>query len=140
MRLFVRIILMASVLVFCGCGPKVEQNRQKIEGSVSVNGVPLAQGDIEFMPLAGFVDKTFSGAPIKDGRYLIVPKKGLAPGEYLVRITGQEETGKMEDQNGMGPTPQMRDIVPPKYNRDSTLKVTVEGKKANQFDFDLKTK
>ena len=140
MKSFVQILLTISVLAFIGCGSGVQQNRQKIEGSVSVNGVPLAQGVIEFMPLSGYADKTFSGAPIKDGHYSIIPKKGLAPGEYLVRISGQEETGKMEEHEGMDPTPVMRDIVPPKYNRDSTLTVTVEEKKANRFDFDLKTK
>lgn len=135
-----QIVMIVSILACFGCGPKVEQNRQKIEGSVSVDGVPVAQGDIEFMPLAGYTDKTFSGGPIKDGHYSIVPQKGLAPGEYLVRITGQQETGKMIENNEMGPEPEMRDIVPVKYNRDSTLKVVVEEKKNNRFDFDLKTK
>src|SRR5688500_6809058 len=66
-----------------GCGDSF--NRHTVSGQISLNGVPVEQGDISFTP----VDETSfgGGAMIVKGSYETAPEKGLPPGKYVVRIS-----------------------------------------------------
>jgi hypothetical protein len=70
---------------------------------------------------------------VAEGHYEI----RTSPGETRVRITAPRKTGKMLD-DGMGvKTPELVDILPPKYNSASTLTRTIETSGKATIDFKL---
>lgn len=79
------VVLWVSVIVSMGCGKKVE--RTAVSGVVSLDGEPVKDGQVSFEPAQGASGKMEFGI-IADGKYSIPEQFGLAPGEYLVRITG----------------------------------------------------
>ncbi len=69
-----------------GCGKHDDPlNRQAISGSVTLDGQPLQQGTISFLPLEK--KDTSGGATITSGKYSVAREQGLAPGKYKVMIS-----------------------------------------------------
>lgn len=134
---------LAAMLLLCsvagpwfGCS-RNPLGRQAISGVVTLDGVPLDDGKIEFAPQKqkGTVG---SGCAIREGKYHIPTLKGLPPGEYLVRISGLE---KHADTNTSfaGIPPPSRERIPPEYNVRSKLIVRVTEDGPNTFNFDITT-
>lgn len=71
----------ATVLGAAGCGGPVNR---AITGNVTLDGKPLDEAVIIFIPLAIQAGKT--GAAIKAGRYEVPRDVGLIPGRYRVEI------------------------------------------------------
>src|SRR5262249_43246424 len=111
----------------------------------TVDGSPLPQGSIEFIPLDPRMGQT-GATGIKDGQYAISAERGLVAGEYRVQIRALKPTGK-KYWDGMGderrPASQknyveeMKPYIPARYNDQSTLKAKVEPGKVNEFDYNL---
>jgi hypothetical protein len=127
-----------------GClrGPS---DRGAVKGKVTVDGSPLSDGSIEFLPMDTKTGQT-GATPIKDGAYAISADRGLFAGEYRVQIRAMKPTGK-KHWDGMGderrPASQknyvdeMRESIPARYNDRSTLKARIEPGKVNEFDYNL---
>src|SRR5262245_45567977 len=80
----------AGGLLLCGCaGSEVSSS-----GTVTLDGKPLADGDIRFIPIEG-TSGPDAGAEIKDGKYNAF-QTGLAGGKYRVSIAGHKESGYTE--------------------------------------------
>jgi hypothetical protein len=129
--------LALALAVAPGCGPTSDDiNRQPVSGAVTLDKKPLTQGSITFTPLA---DGPSAGGMIDQGRYSIARADGPAPGSYRVTIVAMQPTGrKLPDPEGPPGSlaEELQNIVPPRYNTKSELKVEVkEG--GNTFDFDL---
>ena len=101
--------------------------RVPLYGSVSINGTPIKVGAISFLPLGSPKLVTSSGASVINGKYSVPTNKGVVPGEYRVEIYA---TGDVGDG-----TSRIRRLVPPKYNAESELTITVA--KGKSYDFDL---
>jgi hypothetical protein len=143
--------LLASALLglpflsFAGCGQQTDGPlREAVSGSVSLDGQPLPDGLIQLIPTSAR-EGTVSGAVVKDGKFSIERQKGLAPGEYRVVINsggrGGDVPKPLEEAPGLldaSNTP--KDLIPPQYNTNSTLKAEVKASAPNTFDFSLKTK
>lgn len=101
-------------LVGCGDGhPKT----YPVSGKVTVNGKPVATGDIMLIPEKGRA----AGGPIVDGRFQLTTfdeNDGAPKGTYKVVVTGDEPYGK-----------QMRTTVPDRYSTvdGSDKTVTIDG-------------
>ncbi|MDR1922932.1 MAG: hypothetical protein LBQ66_01055 [Planctomycetaceae bacterium] len=130
--------LLFTCLLVCvvGCGFFNSQNRQPIDGEVTLGGKPVETGRIEFSPIGNPDNYTLSGATITNGRYSIPRSKGLAPGEYGVRIVVLEEF-PLEKTEESDPDTGFRNAAPPEFGNQSTQKVTVESGKKNKFDFNM---
>lgn len=109
--------------------------RAIVTGQVKFNDKPVQSGQITFLPLKGPV----AMGPISEGTYRIDWKGGVPVGECKVELLGYEDTGKEIIVGAGGKTEkETRQVLPAKYNTDSTLSVTVEEGQENQRDFDLK--
>jgi len=151
-------LLLTSVLVGCGGGDEVPSEFQEVmskivpaTGKVTLAGEPLANATVTFIPVNDGAD-TASAVTDANGMYdLVTPlpgispeeSKGVAPGEYRVRISrfampdgSPIPAGMMEaEAEGEG----AKESVPAKYSNfeATTLKVTVASPKAeNNFDLE----
>jgi hypothetical protein len=129
-----------------GCFGEVSP-RAAVRGRVTLDGTPLPNGLIEFIPL----DKQKGqpgGSAIENGLYAINADKGLFEGDYQVQIRADRPTGKKE-WDGMGderwPASKkhyvdvMESAIPARYNDRTTLKATIARGKVNECNFDLQT-
>jgi hypothetical protein len=118
---------LAAAVAGCGKPPKAV-----VHGTVTLDGKPLADGSIEFFPIAGAGQS--AGTAIKDGAYDVE----ASVGEMQVTINGIEVTGKQKAYD----TPEspmidvVRNPVPAKYNTKSELKKTLVAGQ-NEANFDL---
>jgi hypothetical protein len=130
------IILLSVFSIGCNKNP---QGRIEISGTVTLDGVPIKDGSIGFEPTGSQTLKVKSGAHIADGKYKMPVASSLVPGEYSVRISASQETGKIIE-TPMGPIAEMVDIVPSEFGSESTQMITVTEKGKQIFDFDMKSK
>lgn len=121
-------------LLCCGCAG----SESTITGTVNLDGKPVAEGDIRFIPMEG-TEGGDAGAAIRDGKYKIAAPE-LAEGKYRVRIRGYKQSGKFEpDPLGGPPIKGIVQIVPREYSGPVSKEVREIIRGANRFDFDLVT-
>jgi hypothetical protein len=104
-----RFAVLFTVLCFLVATPA--RADEKVSGTVTLQGKPLAEGKVTFY----LANDQFVGSKIKDGKYLI---DRVPAGTCKVTITGKG--------------------VPGKYGTEEASSLTVEVKKGGEFDFDLK--
>jgi hypothetical protein len=113
------VTLAAALITAAGCGPK--DPRITVHGTVTLDGQPLAEGRVGFIP----DDKALgaSGASIEDGRFSIKVYKGPS----RVEITAQKE-GQRPAAPGALPEAGIVvwSIIPARYNEKSTLSYNVQ--------------
>ncbi len=121
-----------------GCGKHDDPlNRQAISGSVTLDGQPLQQGTISFLPLEK--KDTSGGATITSGKYSVAREQGLAPGKYKVMISASK-SGVAGGQEAPGMPVMAAELIPEEYNTKSDKSVDVTVKGPNTFDFDITSK
>lgn len=130
------VLLLAGLLMpeLVGCAAR--EQFLPVEGSVHLEGKPLAQGSISFTPLGA---GRSAGTEIRDGAFVLTPRDGLSPGRYRVEITAFESTGLTvvdEDLAGREEA-ELRQIIPERYNARSSLEVTLESEGENRLRFEL---
>ena len=139
--------VLCKLLLFCvpsllqaGCGG--EDGRATVRGTVSLEGVPLESGMIQFLPTPGSSGLA-AGAIIENGRYSIT-KKGPMPGNYKVLVTACHKTGQMVPVPTIGPGVKEGEMmeekvqfIPDKYNTNSELMVEIEpGRNSHNFELE----
>lgn len=126
-----RRLLIFGLVIFLsclnGCGNSNPFGRIPINGAVTLDGIPIESGTIEFSPIAG---KIGSGGKITAGKYSLPLDKGLPPGDYIVRITSPiipSATSNAGKIPGMEPEDVHlgKERVHARFNSKSELKVTV---------------
>jgi hypothetical protein len=126
------------LVLLAGCSRST--GRLSLEGTVTFDGAPLAEGSILFLPQGNTTSPTCGGR-ISQGRFSILPKDGAACGTFRVQITAVRNTGRKltrpMDGQQMDKTEQ---FIPARYNQNSELTATVGDKDPNQFEFVLKSK
>jgi hypothetical protein len=124
------------IFIFAGCGSSGPEIAY-VSGRVTMDGKPLPNASIVFIPENG---RPAGARTDKDGKYVLnfnETRQGAMPGQNTVRITTQREAE--QDENGKTVLPASIETVPAKYNTNSTLSFTVEPKKKNVADFNLKS-
>ncbi|RCS54686.1 hypothetical protein DTL42_06040 [Bremerella cremea] len=121
-------------LLTVGCGgPK--SDKLEMTGKVTLDGQPLQEGaiTIEATDDKGGVD----GGMITDGEYKVL----TTPGDKLIKINATKVVGQKKTYNTPdSPTEDVvKEIIPPKYNTRSDIKVTVTADAASH-DFTLESK
>ncbi|WP_435018056.1 hypothetical protein TA3x_005696 [Tundrisphaera sp. TA3] len=136
--------LLAVASSGCGMAGSDDLPREAISGKVTLDGQPLAQGVIQFLP-ASRNEGIAGGATIEAGSYSVPRAQGLVPGQYRVTINSVKDGGASQAAPADSPGPIVaaevpKELLPPKYNAQSDLVAKVQAGQANQFDFDLKSK
>ena len=127
---------LALLLAVAGCGSGGPP-RLRVVGVVTLDGQPLADGAISFMPTGKGVA---AGATIAGGRYVVEGARGPTPGEYRVEIRASAPSGKqLKDSFGQASIAEMESIIPTRYNDKTTLRAEITAAFPNQFDYSLST-
>jgi hypothetical protein len=127
--------LAAGVL---GCGSSGPQ-RASVAGEVTLNGSPIEQGTITFVPASGNAGPTAGGAII-DGKYNVPKAVGPLVGRQRVELRAWRKTGVMIP-NPMSAGAMMEEKVEAfgaEFNDQSTLERDVASGH-NVFDFALES-
>jgi len=119
--------LSAALLCFgilggnAGCGHSKDQGT--VIGVVTLDGAPLAEGAVRFVPVAG--DAPTSGANVAEGAFIAkVPF-----GQMRVEITAAKIVGTRKMYEGMDDSPLeniVEELIPTKYNVRSELTLDVK--------------
>jgi hypothetical protein len=127
----------AAILASAGCS-KNAADRVVVEGSVSFNGEPVANGQISFYPTEANPGPV-SGGPIKDGKYVAQARGGVPLGNHRVEITGFRPMKSTGGPVGEGlPAEQ---YLPSQFNQRSELTALVEATpNPKTLDFDLQSR
>ncbi|MEQ1825095.1 MAG: hypothetical protein ABL921_04090 [Pirellula sp.] len=130
--------VMCMVVIVCsGCGDSTS-GRGRVQGKVTIDGVPLAVGQIRFFALTGGIG---ADGNVTDGVYDIPTKEGMSAGTYRVELSSTKTTGrKVPDRDG-GPGDTKDEVIeslPAKFNQSSTIQIEFDPKTPKSYDFDLK--
>lgn len=111
------VFLATLVLVLTSC----ERGRQRVpvSGRVTYEGHPIKRGAIRFLPDKQ-TEAPMSGAVIIEGQYTVA-QGGVPVGTHRIEIEAYEGGSEDGDVN----VPAARQYLPPRYNRESDLSLTV---------------
>jgi hypothetical protein len=132
--------VLVALVALGGCGGANPLGRQAIRGTVTLDGVPLASGSIEFTPLEG--SGVGSGAVIEAGKFEIPAEGGLPPGKYRVSIVDNPPAPPLPAGHMPGDDlpPQPKPRVPATWNQQSQQQIEVTERGPNRFEFHITTK
>ena len=117
-----------------GCGG---DGRLRVSGDVTVDGVPVEYGSIDFKPINGTQGPT-AGAKITEGKYEVPAAKGPFEGEFRVEIVAIRTVNKksVDMVTGERLAQTSERFLPEKYNKNSELTVELSADK-DKYDFPL---
>jgi hypothetical protein len=128
------LLVIASVAI-TGCGKNNAVKKYKVSGTVTMDGKNVKEGRILFVPKDGVGPA--DGGAVVDGKYEFECTDGKKRVEIRATLKG-EDTGKMPKSMNM-PSPKLTELIPPKYNSETTLEANVTTDPSqNTFDFTLK--
>lgn len=127
-------VLVLGLACLGGCGSG-GGGQATVSGEVTVDGQPLKEGMIRFVPADG--KSTPADTTIKDGKFTTT----VTPGDKKVEITAPKVVGKMKmyDTPDAKTVDKIEELIPPQFNVESKLTWKVE-KGSQEKKFDLKTK
>ncbi|MBL8848331.1 MAG: hypothetical protein JNG89_01545 [Planctomycetaceae bacterium] len=113
---------------------------------MTLDGAPLKEGTITFFP-SGATRGPAAGGAIVDGRYDISASEGPIVGTSRVELRSVQKTGRIvkspvaveSDGLPIDMVEETREVVPPQYNRDSTLEFTIKEGDENVNDIILQS-
>jgi hypothetical protein len=138
-----RIVVVIAALIMlatsAGCASRGPE-RFEVSGTVTLDGAPLADGDILFRPQPGTQAPTVSGR-IASGEFDIPAEQGPLAGSYTVAITAERPTGRKvrADILGEETTDQYEQYLPPRYNDQTELTADVKSSR-DDLAFELTSK
>jgi len=138
MRLILWCRAIGVMVLVAGCGSDEGPERAAVSGTVTVDGEPLAEGAISFLPAEGTEGPT-AGGTIEAGKYDIPKANGVVVGKNRVQITGNRKTGRKVPDAGK-PGSMREEVVSaisPEFNTKSKLVETVKSGD-NTLNFDVK--
>lgn len=128
------LVIVGCLLILSGCSKSL---RQDITGNVTVDGQPLSEGYIKFIPQAGTSGPT-AGARIQEGKFFIDREGGTFAGIFRVEITAVRPSNKKAFDHESGQMVNVSEqYIPDKYNDSSELTAEVKASQTNQFEFVL---
>lgn len=131
------LVLAAVAVLSAGC----DNNRRKgVEGMVTLDGAPLADGYVKLLPQEGTAGPA-AGAEIKDGRFSIDVTKGTFTGLFRVEITATRLSSRTNIDPDTGEKHSLREqYLPARYNTESQLTAQIKDDQANRLEFNLTSK
>ncbi|MDR2439853.1 MAG: hypothetical protein LBE12_10850, partial [Planctomycetaceae bacterium] len=115
-------------VAFSGCSPSVKRNLpvEYVEGIVTMDGIPLDNASVQFVPKTEGQGEAAGGYTDAKGKYTLTSlngdlNKGALPDNYIVLITKTISVlipGSVP-QEGDAPLEETKEIVPAAYNNRS---------------------
>jgi hypothetical protein len=127
-------VLPLAGLVSLGCGSS-GPTTYPVAGTVTFDGVPLAEGDIMLLDADGKLAP--DGGKIMDGQFQMKTTAGKKRVE--IRATRKEKLPPGQE-GAMGESEAYIDYIPPRYNSSSDLILDVQTSGENRFDAKLESK
>jgi len=110
-------IVLGALLTGSGCG----KSGARLEGAVTLDGNPIAEGKVRFYPQGSDRQPPVT-APIKDGWYTA---SSVPLGKVLVRISATKKTGRMIHEYSE-PREEVISIIPKAYEDGIAIEVTAD--------------
>jgi hypothetical protein len=111
-------LVLATLVSGCGAD-KPTYPAARLEGSVTLDGKPIAEGNLQFVPRdAG--QAPITRASIVEGQYVA---EAVPLGKLRVLLSASQETGKMVTEYST-PRPQVINLIPEKYRAGIPIEVT----------------
>jgi hypothetical protein len=142
----IRLFIIVCALCICASCSK-KPSIGKVHGTVMLNGRPLPDGSIRFIPIDGMTGT--SGATIKNGSYeankVPVNKMRVEINGFDMNVTEKKAAAKLKrqhDENSIGTNSDYDlplELIPEKYNSKSELTLDVQ-EGDNPKDFNLSSK
>lgn len=134
-------LVLALAAFTVGCGSSGGVARTGVSGEVTLDGKPVPFGSVQFIPV-GAASGPMASAQVTDGRFELSAADGPVIGQLRVEIRtdfGRMHPGEGPEQlakryHGLPP-----ETIPPRYHRDSELKVTTAAGTKNHFSFPLQS-
>jgi hypothetical protein len=140
-------LLIVFLVSGCGSGDRLGV---AVSGNVTLDGAPLKDGMISFIPDATTESPT-AGASIEDGKFSIPRQGGPLPGKYRVEISSSKEGSQTKKQVGQmfgrpasefpagvqSQTAVRENIIPSRYNATSELTATIPDQASFEVNFNL---
>ncbi|WP_417390544.1 carboxypeptidase regulatory-like domain-containing protein [Gimesia sp.] len=125
----------ALLLTGCGSGAEKLPELSDATGTILLDGKPLAGAQVSFEPqITNSVKaKASFGSTDEQGKFKLrynATTDGVIPGKQIVRVSKLSGTNEEPGE----------EILPDKYNTQSTLTAEVTKEGPNDFTFDLKSK
>jgi hypothetical protein len=139
---------MALAMAALGCGGGVpdERPRVAVKGMVTLDGQPLENAVIRFVPFPEVNGPTTSIA-ITSGKFDLPPSSGPVAGKHRIEIESTDHGGIAPDDEAAlaelaaGKRKLAKTVkIPAIYNSRSTLERTIQADSPNEFEFTLVTK
>ncbi|WP_291171768.1 carboxypeptidase-like regulatory domain-containing protein [Gimesia sp.] len=138
LRMFVLLICSSFLFHGCSSGPDDVPETGTVTGTVTLDGAPLADAQVQFQPENG---RTSTGTTDAEGHYELDYSgtlKGAKIGKHSVSITTfNAPEGNLETKEAQKQVP--KEKVPAQYNANTTLTADVKAGE-NTIDFDLQSK
>ena len=131
-------LLLVALVLLSGCGDS-GLDKVIVSGKVSYQGEPVQDGLLRFVPVEGTKGPA-SGAVIRDGAYTAKAIGGVPLGKLRVEIRAFRKPANAPRREGpdLAFRPEARkQYLPPKYNLQSELTVTLDSTGQQTRDFDL---
>lgn len=127
-----------GVFLFVGCGSGDGKPRVALEGRVTLDGKELTNGLVSLIPTDSAGETAV--AVIENGKYVIDEEAGPTPGRYKVLVESQQPTGRKvrDTDNPRSKVDEVREVVPPQYNAQSTLEIEIKPHAGQTHDLALK--
>jgi len=127
-------------LFIAGCGGGSDVDLAQVEGTVTLDGKPLAGVNLEFTPAgeSGGSPSYSSGPTDANGHYKLMytfDKPGAMVGKHTVRITTAAPEGEDDEEDD---ETVIEEKLPARYNAKTELTADVQPG-SNTIDFDLKS-
>jgi hypothetical protein len=114
--------------------------RVAVSGTITLDGNPLPEGKLQFMPDASSSGVVTVGE-IKDGRFSIDRASGPVPGKYRVMVSSRPVFRIQGGEPGGGPPKAGPESVPKKYaGASSELVADVKTDSPQSFEFSMTSK
>jgi hypothetical protein len=141
-RLVAALVALASGGCDSGSSEVDTLPRVTVSGTVTLDGKPLPEGKLQFMPESSGSGLMTVGE-INDGKFSIEQAKGPVPGKYRVMISSRPVYKVEPGENpGSGPPPKPApEKVPRRYSGATPeLEADVSAGSPNSFEFTLTSK
>ena len=122
LRLRLPALLFVVAVTLVGCGGATGPQTAVVAGKVTLDGTPLSDGSINFLPTDGL--GVPAGAKITNGTY----RADVPLGDKRVEIRAPMVVGQKVAYEGDPNSPKIdliEERIPPRYNSQSDLKATV---------------
>jgi hypothetical protein len=129
-----------------GCGDSKSYSVAPVSGIVTLDGKPLPQAEITFLPVGGADNPTpgpgSAGKADADGRYeleTINQESGAVVGMHKVQIRTPRQQPPGNNDSGSAAPPH-KEIIPARYNDETTLTFEVPEDGTTEANFPLESR